>query len=362
MHELRGTPAPGTPAAGARFVRTASILALFLSILIGCRPAPPARVSETELVLGTAVTITVQGYEKASEANSAAFERTRRIQDKMSANESNYDTTEVIAVNRNAGVGPVRVSDDTFFVLTEALRFARLTEGRFDPTVYPLYKLWGMGTEDSAVPSAEEIESVLDLVGFEALDVDAAERTVYLPRTGMGIDLGGIAKGFAAVESARVLREMGVDHALLDFGGDIVTIGTRPDGSRWRIGIQHPSGLRNEFLGILESTDESVVSSGAYERYFIEDGVRYHHIFDPDTGFPSASGLVSVTVVGADATTTDALSTAIFVMGAEQGMELIESLADYDAIIATDDGRLYLTGNLAARFQQQAEEFELIVP
>ncbi len=173
--------------------------------------------------------------------------------------------------------------------------------------------------------------------------------------------MGGIAKGYAAEEAARVLREEGVENAILDFGGDIVTIGGRPDGTPWRIGIQHPSGQRGRFIGILESRDESVVSSGAYERYFTEDGVRYHHIFDPATGYPAETDLTSVTVVGVGAMQTDALSTAIFVMGLDAGLALLESLPEYDGILATEDMRVVVTSGIADRFEVPGDEYELIV-
>ena len=333
-----------------------------LFILAGCRPSPPARVSESEFLLGTVVTITVHGHADANAAIAAAFDRTRQIQAKMSANEADYDETELIRVNRNAGIQPVEVSEDTFHVVTEAIRFAEMTDGAFDPTVLPLFRLWGMDSPSPAVPDEQEIDEVLELIGYESVQIDRERRTVYLPEPGMALDLGGIAKGYAVNESARVMREMGVNHAILDYGGDIVTIGTRPDGSPWRIGIQHPAGRRGQFLGVLASVNESVVSSGDYERFFIENGVRYHHIFDPDTGMPSDAGLTSVTVVGADATTTDALSTAIFVMGAERGLELVASLSGYEAVISTGRQELYVTSGVANRFELRAEEYGLATP
>ncbi len=345
-----------------KYLAIASVLIVALFILAGCRASPPARVSESEFLLGTVVTITIHDHQHAGAAINAAFDRAREIQALMSANEADYDDTELIRVNRNAGRRPVEVSDETFYVVTEAIRFAEMTGGAFDPTVLPLFRLWGMDSPDPAVPDEREIREVLELVGYEAVEIDPERRTVYLPRPGMQLDLGGIAKGYAVNESARVMREMGVNHAILDFGGDIVTIGTRPDGSPWRIGVQHPGGQRGQFLGILGSVNESVVSSGAYERFFVENGVRYHHIFDPDTGMPSDAGPTSVTVVGPDATTTDALSTAIFVMGVERGLELIASLSGYEAIVSTDDHRLYVTGGLAQRFEPRAEEYRRVTP
>lgn len=328
--------------------------------LAGCRPGPPPRVTETAFLLGTVLNVTIQQHGVPRDAIGRVFARVQEIQDRMSANEANYDDTEVLRVNRAAGIRPVEVSAETLFVVQEAIRFGAITCGAFDLTIGPLIKLWGMGTEEAAVPPESEIQQVLERVRFQKVVVGADARTVYLPEPGMGIDLGGIAKGYSADEATRVLREMGVRHAILDFGGDVATIGRRADDTPWRVGIQHPSGERGRFIGILQSVDESVVSSGAYERYFFEDGVRYHHIFDPATGYPSDLGLTSVTVIGPLAVKTDALSTAVFVMGAERGLALIDSLPGYEAIISTEDGRLFVTGDLPDRFEVRSEEFRLI--
>lgn len=360
-------------------VPTVLAAAVVFSLLAGCDSGPPERVSETQFVLGTAVTITAQQHGVSRGTLVPAFERTTEIQNLMSINEADYETTEVLEINRAAGVGPIMVSPDTLLVIREGIRFGELTEGAFDITVAPLIRLWGFGTEEAAVPPAEEIGRVLEHIDYTVIEVggkdgrdtaaDAARvdetgdiaGSVYLPVPGMGIDVGGIAKGYAAEEAARVLREEGVENAILDFGGDIVTIGGRPDGTPWRIGIQHPSGQRGRFIGILESRDESVVSSGAYERYFTEDGVRYHHIFDPATGYPAETDLTSVTVVGVGAMQTDALSTAIFVMGLDAGLALLESLPEYDGILATEDMRVVVTSGIADRFEVPGDEYELIV-
>lgn len=336
----------------------------FSFFVVGCGSRTPERMTDTRFLLGTAVTITIQQHGVSRAVFRSAFDRTEEIQNRMSINEAEYDETEVLRINRNAGIAPSAVSDDTLHVIREGLRYGELTEGAFDITVAPLIRLWGFGSEAMRVPAPAEIEAVLAAVDYSRVEIRTGEDDddlVYLPLPEMGIDVGGIAKGYAADEAARVLREAGVRNAILDFGGDIVTIGGRPDGSPWRIGIQHPSGQRNTFIGILSSRDESVVSSGAYERYFFEDGVRYHHIFDPATGYPSDSGLTSVTVVGEDAMKTDVLSTAIFVMGVEAGLALLDSLRGYEGILATEDMRVFVTAGIADRFEVPGDEYELIL-
>ncbi len=338
----------------------AALTLLFFAGCSGNEDLPP-RIADTAFLLGTAITVTIQQHDIPRQVIQDVFDRTEEIQNLMSANERNYESTEILTINRAAGEQAVTVSPETLLVVQESLEFARLTGGAFDPSVHPLIVLWGMGTEQASVPPADLLEGVVAQIGWEDIQLDREQGTVFLPREGMSIDVGGIAKGYAADEGARILREAGVQRAILDFGGDIVTIGGRVDGTPWRIGIQHPSGDRNRYLGILNSRDESVVSSGDYERYFVQDGVRYHHIFDPETGFPSTSGLNSVTVIGPQAIRTDALSTAFFVMGLEASLAVLAEMPDYEGIFATEEMQLIITAGLADRFERPDEAYTLIV-
>jgi thiamine biosynthesis lipoprotein len=190
--------------------------------------------------------------------------------------------------------------------------------------------------------------------------MDPEEQTIYLPEEGMALDVGGIAKGYAAEEVARILSEEGVEHALLDFGGNILAIGVKPDGSKWKIGIQNPQRQRGEFLGVVEDEAMTVVTSGDYERYFEKDGTRYHHIIDSRTGYPARTGLSSVTIVSHDSTEADALSTAVYVMGIENGAELIEGLDDIEAAFVTKQRSVYMTSGMPSRFEVTNESFETV--
>jgi thiamine biosynthesis lipoprotein len=176
----------------------------------------------------------------------------------------------------------------------------------------------------------------------------------------MAVDVGAIAKGYAADQAARILMDAGVEHALLDFGGNILTIGNKPDGSQWRIGIQHPEESRNQYLGILEGVDETIVTSGPYERYFIEEGVRYHHILDRRTGYPARNGLLSATIVAEESMRADALSTATFVLGMEEAQELVLSLEDVEAIFVTEEQEVWVSPGLRERFELTAPNYELM--
>ena len=312
-------------------------------MLTGCRPSEDEPITETELLLGTTISVTV--YEPAGEAVEAVFARVQEIEEKMSTTEEDYDTTELLQVNRGADEAPVAVSEDTFSVIEAAMEYSEVTLGAFDLSIWPLVRLWGFGTADAQVPRVEAIEDAASRVDYQKVRLYPADNSVSFEMEDMGIDVGGIAKGYAADEARRILREHGVDRALLDFGGNILTIGEKPDGSPWRIGVQGPDSHRGQFLGIVETGPRAVVTSGDYERFFEVDGVRYHHLIDPSTGYPAQNGLRSVTILAEDSIDADALSTAAFVLGVEDGARLIESLPTVEGAFVTDD-TVYLTSGM----------------
>jgi thiamine biosynthesis lipoprotein len=275
-----------------------------------------------------------------------AVGRVLEIDQKMSAFNP---ASEISALNRNAGRKPVRVSRETFLLLKQAREFGALSAGAFDPTVRPLVALWGINKKPDFIPAEEAIGRALKLVDFRGLELDEAECTARLGKDGQAADLGGIAKGYAADEVRRILAEGGAKSAVINLGGNIVTLGSRPDGSPWRIGVQNPASVRGTALGTLSVKDRSVVTSGSNERFFIREGVRYHHILDPRTGMPARSGLLSVTAVGESSMEADALSTAAFVLGMEKGTALLKKRR-LEAVFATDDGKVYVTEGLARQF------------
>ncbi len=344
-----------------RALRAAAAATVFAAVIVlaGCAEERSEPQREQRQLLGTNSVITIYDSSFPDDAFDRYFDRVEEIQNRMSINEAEYDDTEVLRINRHAGVEPVEVSEDTFFVISEGKRWGETTGGLFDISVKPLIRLWDIGGPDEQVPSEADREEALSLVNYDEIELDESARTVFLPTEGMGLDVGGIAKGYAVDEIARMMREDGIERAIIDFGGDLYNLGTRPDGSRWRIGIQHPSGRRQELLAVITSSDEAVVSSGPYERYFEEDGTRFHHIFDVRTGAPSDSGLVSTTVSGPDATGADVLSTAVFVMGLEDGYALIEDMNDYEAVFADDRGGVFATSGVRDDVEVRADDFEL---
>jgi thiamine biosynthesis lipoprotein len=331
-------------------------LAALALILAGCgRPLP----AQSEFVLGTICTINLFDQGSAP-VYRAVFERLREIEDRMSVNR---EDTEAALVNRQAGIEPVTVHGDLLEVLERALYYAALSGGAFDPTVGPLVKLWGIGTDEPRLPSPEEIDQVRSLVGWEDLRIDRSAGTAFLTRSGMSLDLGGIAKGYAADEAARIIRGAGIERALIDLGGNILILGQKKDGTPWRVGIQNPGGVRGEYAGILELSNHgetiSMVTSGVYERYAEIDGRRYHHILSPREGRPAETGLLSVTIIAPLSMDADTLSTAVFVLGYEAGKALVESLEDVEALFILEDFSIRGTAGALGKFELIDGKFSL---
>ena len=286
-------------------------------------------------LFGTVISIAI--HDDAPESLlDLSFDAIEDIDMRMSVNRAD---SEVSRLNTS---GYYAVSPDLFALLDNARTYSALTNGAFDASIGAVSALWTAQGVFSIRPSDDEISAKLHLVGFEQITLSDDGHTVYMP-TGMQIDLGAIAKGYAADLVRDILGENDVRHAILYFGGDIYAVGTRPDGSIWHIAITSPHIGDNDFAAIVEVSHAAVFTSGNYERFFEQNGVHYHHILDPATGFPAASGLISVTVISASGITADALSTACFVLGLEEGMQLLEHLDGVEGIFITSDNRIYTT-------------------
>jgi thiamine biosynthesis lipoprotein len=252
----------------------------------------------------------------------------------------------------------VQVHDDVFAVIERAVYYAGISDGAFDPTVGPLVSLWGIGGENPRLPGQEEIDAVLPLINWRDIELNREERTVFLKRPGMVLDLGAIAKGYAADEVAAIISKARLPRAIVDLGGNILTYGTKKDKSLWRVGIQDPAESRGAYIGIVEVGEKTVVTSGVYERYFEADGVRYHHIFSPALGYPARNDLLSVTVIAGTSIDADALSTAAFVLGYEKGRALLESLAGIEGIFVFEDQSIRITAG--ANFILTDERYRIV--
>lgn len=292
---------------------------------------------KVRILMDTSVDIRVDARNSEQLVNQA-FAEIERVEETLSRY---INTSEVSTINSHAGEW-VEVSQITIELIKEALRIAELSDGAFDVTVGAVMDLWGFGTGQYKVPSEEEIAQALETVGYERVEIDESKRQVRIPE-GTVLDLGGIAKGFAVDEAAKFLRKNNVKRAIINAGGDIAAIGRRPDDTPWRVGVQNPDNP-SDIRWILPLENSCVVTSGDYQRYFVYDDQKWHHIIDPRTGYP-ASELQSVTIITERATLADALSTAIFVLGMDAGSQLVEEMEDVEAIIVSRDA-VWISPNL----------------
>lgn len=297
--------------------------------------------------LGTLIQFKAYG-EKSEQACDMAMNKIAEIENNMSVFK---DCSEVSYINKNAGIAPVRVSTDTYFVIKTAAKYGSMSQGAFDPTIRPVVRLWGVQTDNARIPDKNEIDKDIKLVNYKDIILDDKNCSVMLRNKNQALDLGAIAKGFAADEVKSIFSKNAIKSAMIDLGGNIFAMGNKPDDTPWRIGIQDPLKRRGEFVGIISVTDKSVVTSGNYERYFINQGKRFHHLIDPVTGNPSENGVISATIISDYSIDGDALSTCAFVMGLEEGLKLVKSIKGVDAIFITKDKRIYTTTGIENIFQ-----------
>ena len=313
--------------------------ALFFFLLSGCAQLNLQKEkSSSFFAMDTHMSVRFTGgSEKLLEA---AEQEVRTLENLISVT---LNTSEIHQLNET---GEAKISYETALLLGKALELCSETNGALDITVYPLVREWGFTTGKYHVPSEDVIRSLLEHVDYTVLGLDSDIMT--LP-SGMAIDLGSIAKGYAGDRICQLLREGGVSSAILDLGGNVQTIGKKQDGSPWRVAVQSPTD--SNYAGILEVSDEAVVTSGGYQRYFEdENGHIWWHIIDPKTGYPADNGLLSVTVIGKEGIRCDALSTALFVMGEQDATAFWREHRDFDMILITEDYRLLITSGLTGRF------------
>lgn len=315
---------------------------LILGILGGCAAAMEYPKAEASLfAMNTYMTFTVYG----ENGETALAETTAQIQKLESLWSVTDEESEIYRANHSDGES-VEVSSETADVISFALYMAKETGGALDPTIYPVLTAWGFTTDSKQVPAPEAVDALLEQVDYGRIRLEGTRLTIP---NGMQLDLGAVGKGYTADLAAQVLQEHGVESALLNLGGNIQAIGSRPDGSDWRIGVRAPWEKGN--LGVLEISNAAVVTSGGYENYFEDEaGNLYWHILDPETGRPAHSGLQSVMVVGTEGKECDALSTALFVMGPEQAEQYWRSHEGFELLMVTDEDEILLTEGLAARF------------
>ena len=319
-----------------------------LMLMCGCANAQSTKpLARQGFMLDTVISISL--YDNQDEAIlDGAFALCEEYEQLFSRTIS---TSDVYRINHSDGA-PVEVSDATAELLCIALEYARLSGGAFDPTIEPLVTLWDIMADEPHVPDADAISAALARVDWTKVSVNG--NVVTLP-AGMGLDLGGIAKGYIADKLREYLSKNGVGSALINLGGNVLTLGGKPDGSNFTIGVQKPFGQNSDILGACRLKGMSVVTSGIYERYFVEDDRLYHHILDTKTGYPVENGLYSVTIISPTSADGDALSTICFALGSEDGMALIETLDGIECVYCLSDGTLLFSSG-ARKFWLDPDE------
>ena len=310
----------------------------------------------SSFLMDTIVDIKVYG-DKAEKIIDKSFARMNEIEDEMSrSKESSY----ISKINENAGQKAVKVDEDTFRVIKKALEYAEITKGKFDPTIGPLVSLWGIGTKDARVPTDQEVSETSELVNYEWVKLNENERKVKLLHQNMKLDLGAIAKGYAADEVRKIMDKHNAVSAFVNLGGNVLVYNNKPDGTDWNVGIQDPRESRGSVAGSIEVVDKTIVTSGNYERYFREDGKLYHHILNPDTGRPSRNKLLSVSIITKDSFDADAISTSAYILGLDKGMELVNNMDNVEAIFITDNLDVKVTPGLEGKVKILNSDFNLI--
>jgi len=298
--------------------------------------------------MDTLVTINVvspsqDGAEKAMNAALSEVEKLEKLFSFFSAD------SEVSLVNKNAGVAGVKVSPEIIYILDRAIIVSKNTHGAFDITIGPVIMLYDFYKEIR--PGERAIKKNLPLVNYKDIVINRDDSTVFLKKKGMLIDLGGIAKGYAADRVVDSLKKHGIKAGLVSVAGDIRTFGNKPDGRPWKIGIRNPraKGAEDDIMAIIELSDMAISTSGDYERYFVQDGKRYHHLLNPKTGYP-AEGCQSVSVIAGESTFSDAFATGIFILGPEKGLKVLAAMG-FDGVIVDSRGKIHITANIRGKIE-----------
>lgn len=310
--------------------------AIFAVILLMTSCAP--KFSSAEIfAMDTVMKLTAYG------ANAdAALEKAEESINSLDKTLSVHDEDgELFKLNRE---GEASLSEDAYEVVKSSLKYCEETDGCFNPALFPVMDLWGFTDKNYRVPTEGELKKALSLAKPESISLNDANRRGRLNLKGMALDMGGIAKGYASLKAIEVLRESCVENAIVNLGGNVHTLGTKPDGSLWKVAVENPDG--DGYLAVVEVADKAVITSGDYERNFTKNGKIYHHIIDPSTGKPAESGLRSVTVVSNDSVRADALSTALFVMGVDKATDYWRNNSGFELVLYTADKKMLVTEGL----------------
>lgn len=318
-------------------VLTASAL-----LLTGCSGAKSSTQTDQDLTYTDMLFDTVIKIQILDPADESILDGLKKLCEKYDTMFSATNTDSELYKLNHANGQPFTVSSETANLIQEGIHYSELSGGAFDLTIEPVSALWDFKADKPTVPSSDAIAQAVSHVDYTKVDIQ--DNTITLEDPEAGIDLGAIAKGYIADQVKTYLKKQGIKHAIINLGGNVDVIGTKPDGSKYNIGIQKPFDESGEAITSVQLKDQTVVTSGIYERYFKKNGKLYHHILDPRTGYPCENNLYSVSIITDSSTKADALSTTCFLLGYEKGMELIQSMDGVEAIFITDDEKVHKIG------------------
>lgn len=308
--------------------------------------------SDQTFALDTLIDIKIYQYSNDKNDESViddSFKLIKSLEDILSVH---FEGSDVYNIKANAGKQPVEVNEITYRLIKDSIKFSELTDGLFDVTTGPLIDLWAIDPPNGHLPSQNELDVAIPLIDYHKINFQKDNR-IMLEDEGMIINLGAIAKGSIADEVKNFLLQKGVTHAMINLGGNVLLIGSKPDGSSFKIGIQDPNDDRGAYLMSIQAADEAIVSSGDYERYFVYEGETYHHILNPKTGFPADTNIKQVTIVAPNSQMADGLSTSVLLLGLKKGIDLVEATEQVEAIFITKDNMIYITDGLKDKYKIQ---------
>ncbi|MBD5135662.1 MAG: FAD:protein FMN transferase [Lachnospiraceae bacterium] len=298
--------------------------------------------------MDTYMTVTAYG-ENADKAAEQAENRIHELDAELS---TGIEDSLIAVLNKK---GSAELTKDAAYLMKCSLELWKKTDGAFNPAIYPVMEEWGFTTKEYKIPDNDILRQKVQLSDASKIKFDENSGRTEFEIDGMKVDFGGIAKGYTSSEIMHIFEENGITSGIVSLGGNVQVLGSKTDGSPWRVAIQNPND-DDSYIGILEIKDKAVITSGSYERYFIEDGKTYHHIINPDTGYPAESGLKSVTIVSDDGTLADGLSTSLFVMGFDKAKLFWSDNSDkFDAILLTDEEKLYVTEGITDSFDSDMD-------
>ena len=345
-----------------RFIKAFSVLILII-MLVGCSNENEVNTSKTTSTTTVNDTIPaskeffamdtymeVDAYgDNGEKAVAKAEKEVNKLDSILSTGKS---TSEISKLNKNK---KQVVSADTMSLIKESVKISKETNSAFNPTIYPLMELWGFTTKNYYVPKDNEIKPLLNHMDIDNIKIDESKNEVSFKDNKMKIDLGAIAKGYTSSKIIDIFKDNNIKSGMVTLGGNVQVLGKKPDGSLWKVGIQNPIG-EDEYLGVLQTSDKAVITSGGYERNFTKNGKTYHHILDPSNGYSANNGLTSVTIISSDGTLADALSTSLFVMGKDKPIDFYKkSNYDFDFILYTSNDKLIISEGIKDKFSSDLD-------